>query len=527
MASRELGLYNDGDYERLVRIPEDERSFQPDLARLIHSPSFRRLQHKTQLFPSIESDFFRSRLTHSLEVARIGKAISRMLNNSFKEFKDTRMKIDTDVVEFACLAHDLGHPPFGHEGENQLDELMKGEGGFEGNAQTIRIISFLEKTELMAPGDSFKHPARLLNYRETMYRPRKEKSDDPVQGADDRRCGLNVTCRALASILKYDAITPKNRPDRKRPDKGYYYRDEELISFVMKQILGTRIEEFMQRKLKEPQKVQFRTIECSIMDVADDIAYSTFDLEDCLKLGLITPLSLLSSTNDIMENVCDTINTRMRRTYPKSVDEIRPNTIRRILRSMFSDLLPLVSSGKKGARRAMGPGRLDKGARAFNEDGYFRTKFTAALVRNAIEGIEIDGTMANVHPALYQVRLKKAVVEKVEILKNLVFEIVTKSPRMRVVSYRGRHIVGELFRHLTSEGSALLPPDQKALYEAFNKQDLISREMADLIKHMENVKNSQRRVICDFISGMTDRFAVEMYGRLTSTDPVAMMKATS
>ena len=109
-------LYRKDDWNRECPIDDDAPYRSPsrrDYARLLHSPAFRRLQGKTQLFPSVESDFFRNRLTHSLEVAQIAKSIALRLNDS--HFKDDQ--IDTDLVETAALAHDLGHPPFGHNGE--------------------------------------------------------------------------------------------------------------------------------------------------------------------------------------------------------------------------------------------------------------------------------------------------------------------------------------------------------------------------------------------------------------------------
>lgn len=132
--------------------------FWRDYARLLNSPSFRRLKGKTQLFPGQESDFYRCRLTHSLEVAQIAKSIANRLNYRLEtiHFKErpsnTRIHpknsfINTDLVELAALGHDIGHPPFGHQGEYELDNLMKNAGGFEGNAQTLRILSTLEKKE--------------------------------------------------------------------------------------------------------------------------------------------------------------------------------------------------------------------------------------------------------------------------------------------------------------------------------------------------------------------------------------------
>ena len=171
-------LYGEGDREREYPIDDDaphRSAFRRDYARILHSPAFRRLQGKTQLFPSVEHDFFRNRLTHSLEVAQIAKSIALRLNDRDSYFR--ACPIDTDIVETAALAHDLGHPPFGHNGERALDDCMKERGGFEGNAQSLRILSKLGKKE----------PQRFPEV------------------------GLNLTYRTLAAVLKYDSVIPIRR----------------------------------------------------------------------------------------------------------------------------------------------------------------------------------------------------------------------------------------------------------------------------------------------------------------------------
>src|ERR1700733_4848039 len=119
-----LEFYHQGDHTRMVEIPdsgspEHYRSpFRRDYARIVHTPAFRRLQRKTQLFPGDESDFFRNRMTHSLEVAQIAKSIAIRLNYLIREkYGEDAGSIDTDLVELISLAHDMGHPPFGHTGE--------------------------------------------------------------------------------------------------------------------------------------------------------------------------------------------------------------------------------------------------------------------------------------------------------------------------------------------------------------------------------------------------------------------------
>lgn len=146
-------LYGDGDRkrERAVGGTHEARSdWRRDYARVIHSASFRRLQGKTQLFPTHETDVFRNRLTHSLEVAQIAKSIAERVNCDHPYFRAN--SVNTELVEVAGLAHDLGHPPFGHDGELALHEVMQPYGGFESNAQTLRILARLEKKATQREG---------------------------------------------------------------------------------------------------------------------------------------------------------------------------------------------------------------------------------------------------------------------------------------------------------------------------------------------------------------------------------------
>src|SRR3569832_89386 len=145
---RKNAFYRDFDFARLTEArdtaeAEHRSPFQIDRDRIIHSSAFRRLQGKTQVYHSFlggASDFHRTRLTHSLEVAQVGRAISGWLQSQGGPLNDD-FYIDADLVEAACLSHDLGHPPFGHIGESVLHRLMKEFGGFEGNAQTLRLLT--------------------------------------------------------------------------------------------------------------------------------------------------------------------------------------------------------------------------------------------------------------------------------------------------------------------------------------------------------------------------------------------------
>ena len=136
-------FYKDYDLERFNESTRDEdyrTEFQIDRDRIIHSSEFRRLQGKTQVFLPGEYDFYRTRLTHSIEVAQIGRSICNYLKKTDHRLNENFF-IDADLVEAACLTHDLGHPPFGHAGERTLNKLMQPYGGFEGNAQTLRLLT--------------------------------------------------------------------------------------------------------------------------------------------------------------------------------------------------------------------------------------------------------------------------------------------------------------------------------------------------------------------------------------------------
>ncbi|MGN6783458.1 MAG: deoxyguanosinetriphosphate triphosphohydrolase [Marmoricola sp.] len=219
-------LYDEDDRARLVaeppkRVDAPERTpFERDRARVVHSAALRRLAAKTQVVGPQTDDFVRNRLTHSLEVAQVARDLAHPLG------------CHPDLAETAALAHDLGHPPFGHNGEEVLDALAADCGGFEGNAQTLRILTRLEAKSAAPDGTSI---------------------------------GLNLTRATLDACTKY----PWTRP----PQGGKFgvYADEEpVFDWMRTGIAGTR-----------------RCVEAQIMDFADDVAYSVHDLEDGVVAGRI------------------------------------------------------------------------------------------------------------------------------------------------------------------------------------------------------------------------------------------------
>ncbi|MCJ2056599.1 dNTP triphosphohydrolase [Methylobacterium sp. J-048] len=482
-------MYGPGDVERTV--DEDVRNekyrseWRRDYARLIHSPAFRRLQGKTQVFPGHESDFYRNRLTHSLEVAQIAKSVAIMLNATHPAFSGAN-QIESDIVEFAGLAHDLGHPPFGHNGEEALDECMREHGGFEGNAQTLRIVSRLEKKSIVRLTDN---------------------EVRPFDGREDLRAGLNLTYRSLAAVLKYDSQIPERYSDRSKKGvmKGYYGEETELVRAIKEKVAPG---------LGEGEK--FKTIECSIMDIADDIAYSTYDLEDNFKAGFLKPLDLFVLNEEIYQHVAETINSRLEKQYPDYDYVIDAEYVKSVLVFVFDTLLFAIDdddeallrdrSLKRQAKKMLTAAKVQQISRKLASDGYARTDFTSSLVGSFISGIEI--VQHKSIPQLHQARLDVNTFLQVEVLKNITFETIIRSSGLQVVEYRGKEIVKSIFNALADkehDGTRLLPDDFKALCKG-------SSELVRL------------RAICDFIAGMTDRYAFEFYGRLHGTSHLTVHK---
>jgi dGTPase len=481
-------LYSSGDYQRYIETPNkegDSRSgFRRDFGRLIHSPAFRRLQGKTQLFPGTESDFFRNRLTHSLEVAQIAKSIAINLNSSDNYLLENGLFIDTDLVEFAALAHDLGHPPFGHVGEDALDVKMKEYGGYEGNAQTLRILSTLEKKV-------FKNHDQVFNY----------------DNNEDNRAGLNLTFRTLASVLKYHKEIELKREHREHTTKGYYFHDQHLVNGIITNVIGEHIDKWDGK--------DFKTIECCIMDIADDIAYCTYDLEDCLKAGFLNLFDLFSADYEMLERVRIRVEKNMAKegfssTY--TTEEIR--TIIKRLLGIDESLIKEFTKGESFDSNSPYTSIITSAYKNFKRVGlesYTRTNLTSKLVHNFMMGIEVVPHEKDIYP-LTRVILKKETREEVEVLKNFVFISQIDSSRLRIPEFRGTEIVNTIYEYIVEKpnGHTLLPDDFGSMYLTIHQAD--------------NDDQYKNRLIVDFIAGMTDRYAIEFYGRLKSENPQTIFK---
>ncbi|WP_068833465.1 dGTP triphosphohydrolase [Xanthomonas graminis] len=448
---------------------EDEGAWGPfrkDYARLLHAPSFRRLQGKTQLYPGGQSDFFRNRLTHSLEVAQIARGLALTLNSAqVTSAFGYDASIDEGLLEFAGIAHDLGHPPFGHNGEHALDDLMLASGGFEGNAQTLRILTNVER--------------KLVTTK---------------SGRVTDHFGLDLTYRTLASVLKYDSCIPIERYPGAKLEKGYYASERKLVRDIREAVAPGL----------DPD-AKFKTIECAIMDIADDIAYSTYDLEDSLHAGFYSPLKLLNEivNNEIVqaEVIKKTDAALLVSGYSKisGMEEVIDS-----LDKIFSSFSP-VHGKDSGSVKSKYKGLIDS-VYAYNRDvrflndPLFRSGYTAERVGRLINGIELIKNKD--YPALSGVRLGRPELLEVELLKHLNFELVIRSPLLSVVEHRGKDIVTSIFEALFKSEGALLPGDWRRRYEEARNAGA----------------GGMRRVVCDFVACMTDRYAFELYGRLFGED---------
>ena len=225
------GVYAPSDMDRMVH--EEAKSsartdFERDRARVLHSSALRRLGEKTQVLGPISDDFVRTRLTHSLEVAQVGRELGKELG------------ADPDVVDAACLSHDLGHPPFGHNGERALDGLASRIGGFEGNAQTLRVVTRLEP-KVIAP--------------------------------DSTPAGLNLTRATLDAICKYPWVK-SGGPDLAKSTRKFSVYGDDAPAFAW---------------MRQGAPAGRRCLEAQIMDLSDDIAYSVHDVEDAIATGKLAP----------------------------------------------------------------------------------------------------------------------------------------------------------------------------------------------------------------------------------------------
>lgn len=418
--------------ERASKRDGDHRSaFQRDRARIMHSAAFRRLQAKTQVMGVGISDFYRTRLTHSLEAAQIGTGIAAQLAKKYPELA-ALLCIDEHLIETICLAHDIGHPPFGHGGEIALHYMMHKHGGFEGNGQTFRILTKLE--------------------------------------AYTQHDGMNLARRSLLGVIKYPNFMSvlSNSTVRKQksqrfsqvkasdwhPPKSLFDCDREVFDWVMSPLSLSDKTNFMiyQNFDHKHAKTVHKSFDCSVMELADDIAYSIHDLEDAIVMNSVTQ----SSFHDEVSTPLLALN------------------------------VPWLSRNIMHLQSAL-----------FSTQHFERKNAIGALVNSFITAIYIRKQDIFEENLLdYCACLPQEYDRGLNLFKHYVFKHVIKKPDIQLIEYKGQQIVMALFDAFASDPERLLPSNTGQRW--LNAPD----------------ESAQYRVICDYISGMTDEFANRVYGSL-------------
>lgn len=354
--------------------------FQRDRDRIIHSDAFRRLKQKTQVFVAHEGDHYRTRLTHSLEVAQVARTAARLLG------------LDEDLAETLSLAHDIGHPPFGHAGETALNAVMAEYGGFDHNAQALRVLTKLE------------HRYPLFD-------------------------GLNLTWESLEGVIKHNGpLVTAEKPMATLPAA---FRDYEAL-----QSLGLDT---------------FAGPEAQVAALADDIAYNNHDIQDGLRAGLFETADLLDVP------LAGEVFRQVMKQYPDiETDRVISESVRRLIGIWITDLV---------------------------------TEFT----RRAAEAkpASVEEVRALDHPLA---AFSEDIAERQKPLRAFLFERMYRHHKVNRMMSQARRIVRELFALFLAEPETLPPP------------------WRDRAKAGDMTRRA--RVVCDYIAGMTDTYAIDEHRRL-------------
>lgn len=355
--------------------------FQRDRDRVLHTVAFRRLKHKTQVFVFHEGDHYRTRLTHSLEVSQIARAMARTL------------KLDEDLAEVVALAHDLGHPAFGHTGEDVLIEMMEGAGGFDHNAQTLRLLTKLERQHGAYPG-------------------------------------LNLTWETLEGTVKHNGPLIGEHRTKDKP-------------------LPLAIEEYAEKH--DLWLHTWPSLESQLAALSDDIAYNNHDCDDGLRAGLIT----FDEAMDVP--LIGPALYQAQKAWPGEPREVQiAEAVSSLIGRMVADVL-----GETQARLdALGPQSAD--------DIRHAGKATAAF--------------------------SDEMMEQLTVLRGFLFERVYRHYKVNQVRSQAKRIIRDLFVLFRDEPE-VLPP---AWFERQKGESMEKR----------------KRVVCDYIAGMTDRYAIHEHKRL-------------
>jgi len=403
-----------------------DSQYQRDRARIVHSAAFRALQSKTQVLGLGENDFYRTRLTHSLEVAQVGSGIVEHLNNNADESAQAWLPT-VSLMEAICLAHDLGHPPFGHGGEVALNAAMLPYGGFEGNGQTLRILSRL--------------------------------------GEFSANCGIDVTRRTMLGVIKYPVTysqaanysqpLPDPRPlnlQHWHPPKCVYDDEQDILDWVFEPFTGPDRDRLQSAQPREDahNKPLYKALDVSIMEIADDIAYGIHDLEDALAMRLVS-------------------RERWMHDFANAAKTIGNN--------------PLCNDFEFYTDRLL------------SAEPHRRKHAISRLVNYMIINTDLHVDEGFEHPLLrLQAKMRPEARALLDLCQQFVFDEVILRPEVLAVRHRGQRAMLSLFDILLANANELLP---KSVYAKFESSE------------------HPPRVLCDYLSSLTDVSAAKLYRRLT------------
>ena len=404
---------------------DSDSQYQRDRARIIHSASFRALQSKTQVLGLGESDFYRTRLTHSLEVAQIGSGICEWLRDQSDNLAEQKWIPSFSLIEAICLSHDLGHSPFGHGGEVAMNFMMKEHGGFEANGQTLRILaklgeysphSGLDLTRRTTLG-TLKYP---VFYSETCQYP---DADPSQQKTVDER--LNI--------------------DRWSPPKCLYDDERDVLDWVLEPFSESDVNQFrrISKQTGRHHRSVCKSFDTSIMELADDIAYGVHDLEDALALNLV-------NRNAWLEQVAAAIAGFDSNPVTEQLD-------------FFNQAL--FSGSEKQRKHAI-----------------------SKLVGYLISQITIEADDQFEHPLLQlKAHMQPTAYALLHLLKDFVMREVILRPELQTLQYKGQQVIIRLFEIFAENPHRLLPRDVLAQYEAGEGEAASLRAIADFIAGMTDV----------------------------------------
>lgn len=439
--------------------------YERDFARVVHSAAFRRLQAKTQVLGMGDSDFNRTRLTHSMEVSQIGVAITKKLYREHEDGSPERAILPPPMLmSTICLAHDLGHPPFGHGGEVALNRCMLPYGGFEGNGQTLRIVTKLEPYHDVYGMDLtkravlgvIKYPAQYKDVVDWSINQGGEP-EAPADEVEDESYDVRLEPSSIFVASSY------------KPPKCYL--NEEHDDVVMGWVAaglddwGRLSKVYPAKKAGKHPKTKHKSLDTSIMELADDISYGVHDLEDAIGLGLIRH-----------QTFCE---------WYEEIDEDTEQTRKSLLK-------PFLDLHHGGVFDSFADDLFKKGTQARKQVighlvGFFvgRTRLARQTEPNFQD--DIFG---------YQADFEKPVKEALRTLKEIVVELVIKSTPVQQLEFKGQKIVAELFTVFATDPKRLLDP-------------------SDYRKTIQGGGDTPTpRVICDYIAGMTDEYATKRYQQL-------------